>query len=258
MRNRGIQHDNYDKNNVVLFSHDDTQPPIGRGTNIDTGGVNCRIDVSFVPRDMLPFAGTIRDLVAGKWLRGLSMSWQPIKARQLPDHSGGLEFQEVDLLEVSVVPLPALANALLDARSHGVDVTPLRAWASRALDMRAYRGAPRPVLEAIHRATSGTVISLSPPCACRTPTNVKEAVGQRFPLMASLKRFARSTIHLSSTGRCLRRTCSTASAMYFNATVVTAWAPYCSASRTNTSPRVASMIASVVALSVGTLRRGFS
>lgn len=161
VRNKGIQHDNYDRNNVVLFAHDDTMPPIGRGTNIDTSGVNCRIDVSFVPRDVLPFAGTIRDLVAGKWLRGLSMSWQPIQYRYLPDRSG-MDFTEVDLLEVSVVPLPALANALLDARSHGVDVAPLRAWASRALDMRAYRAAPRPMLEAIHRATSGTVTSLSP------------------------------------------------------------------------------------------------
>ena len=109
---------------------------------------------------MLPFAGTIRDLVAGKWLRGLSMSWQPIKYRQLPDHSGGLEFQQVDLLEVSVVPLPALASALADARSHGVDVRPLRSWASRALDTCVYRSAPRQVLEAIHRATSSVTTSL--------------------------------------------------------------------------------------------------
>lgn len=159
VRNAGIEHDNYDRNPVVLWAHDDTTPPIGRGSNINTKGLNCRIDVTFAT-DVLPFAKTIRDLVAGKWLRALSMSWAPIKYRQLPDHSGGLEFQEVDLLEVSVVPLPALADALLDARSHGIDVKPLRSWASRALDKRVYRAAPRAVLEAIHRATLRSTTSL--------------------------------------------------------------------------------------------------
>lgn len=162
VRNAGIKHANYDRNPVVLWAHDDTQPPIGRGTNIDTSGVNCRVDIEFTPDDVNPFGSMIGALVRGKWLRALSMSWQPVKYRKLNDNSGGLDFQEVDLLELSVVPLPALADALADARSSGINVAPLRSWASRALDTRGYRASPRPVLEAIHRATSGRVISLPP------------------------------------------------------------------------------------------------
>jgi hypothetical protein len=107
--NKGIQTANYLRNPIILFAHDDSQPPIGRGSNIDTSGVNCRIDVTFVPADVLPFAGTIRDLVAGKWLRALSMSWQPVDWKYSTDrsHPSGIDFTEVDLLEVSVVPLPA-------------------------------------------------------------------------------------------------------------------------------------------------------
>src|SRR6266404_2662196 len=152
--NRGIQTANYLANPVCLWFHDDSQPPIGRGSNIDTSGVNCRIDVTFVDRDILPFAGTIRDLVAGKWLRALSMSWAPIEWEYSTDRSrpGGADFSKVDLLEISVVPLPALPNALADARSCGVNLYPLRRWAERALDTPMYRAVPRPQLEAIYRA----------------------------------------------------------------------------------------------------------
>jgi hypothetical protein len=151
VRNRGIQTANYLRNPVVLFGHDDSEPPIGRGSNIDTSGINCRIDVTFASRDVLPFAGTIRDLVAGKWLRGISMSWLPIEWG-FADNIPGREFTKVDLLEVSIVPLPALPNALAEARSHGVDARPLRDWAEHALEMPKYHAVPRSQLEAIYRA----------------------------------------------------------------------------------------------------------
>src|SRR5579862_5345364 len=152
--NRGIETANYLRNPVILFCHDDKAPPIGRGSNIDTSGPSARIDVTFVPRDVLPFAGTIRDLVAGKWLRALSMSWQPLEWQYSQDRSraGGIDFAKVDLLEVSVVPLPALPDALLDARAHGVNTEPLCDWAQRALDTRCHRGVTRPQLEAVYRA----------------------------------------------------------------------------------------------------------
>ena len=152
--NKAIKHANYDRNNVALFAHDDKQPPIGRGINIDTSAANCTIDIQFVPRDILPFAGTIRDLVAGKWLRAVSLSWQPIEAKRSSDPDIAAIFTEVDMLEVSIVPLPALPDALLAARSHGVNIRPLGEWAERALDMPGYRGLPRTQLEAIYRSAS--------------------------------------------------------------------------------------------------------
>lgn len=152
--NRGIQTANFLRNPVILWAHDDLQPPIGRGSNIDTGGTNCCMDVTFIDRDVLPFAGTIRDLVAGSWLRALSMSWQPLEWQYSQDRSraGGIDFTKVDLLEVSVVPLPALPDALMDARSRGINTRPLSEWAERALGTRSYHSVPRRQLEAISRA----------------------------------------------------------------------------------------------------------
>jgi hypothetical protein len=152
--NSGIQTANYLRNPVILWAHDDNQPPIGRGSNIDTAGFKCRIDVTFMDKAVSPFAAMIADMVRGKWLRALSMSWQPLEWRYSTDKSrpSGIDFIKVDLLEISVVPLPALPDALLDARSYGVDTQPLHRWAGRALDMRSYHGVPRSQLEAIYSA----------------------------------------------------------------------------------------------------------
>ena len=160
--NSAIEHENYDRNNIVLWAHDDKQPPIGRGLNIDTSTAECTFDLSFVPREILPFAGTVRDLVAGRWLRAVSLSWQPIEAKRSSDPDIAAIFTRVDMLEISVVPLPALPDALLDARSHGVDTAPLYEWAERAIASRSYQAVPRPQLQAIARAASrARVVSIS-------------------------------------------------------------------------------------------------
>jgi hypothetical protein len=150
--NSAIKHANYDKNNIVLFAHDDTQPPIGRGTNINTSGASCTVDITFVPRDILPFAGVIRDLVHGKWMRAVSLSWQPLEWKPSSDPDVDAIFTSVDVLEISVVPIPALPSALLAARSHGVNTKPLYEWAEGQLDKRTYRAVPRLQLEEIARA----------------------------------------------------------------------------------------------------------
>lgn len=187
--NRGIQTANYLRNPVILWAHDDKQPPIGRGSDIDTGGANCRMNVTFIDRDVLPFAGTIRDLVAGKWLRALSMSWQPLEWNFSQDRSrpGGIDFTKVDLLEVSVVGLPALADALLDARSHGINTQPLGEWAERALGTRSYHGVPRPQLEAISRAARMPTLvrRTQSPEARALPGRQERAIYERYEILRS-------------------------------------------------------------------------
>lgn len=150
--NRGIQHANYDGNPVILWAHDDKQPPIGAGSNIDTSQSDCMIDITFVDRGILPFAGTIRDLVAGKWLRAVSLSWMPIKWKRADSPGVDAIFTEVDVLEVSVTPLPALPGALQTARSHGVDTRPIYEWAERLLDTGGIAAVPRDELETLRRA----------------------------------------------------------------------------------------------------------
>lgn len=153
VRNAGIRYANYMADPVMLWAHDDKRLPVAKATRIDTSGQDCRLWWRFVPREIDPFAGMVRDLVAGKWIRALSMSWMPLEGKPLPD--GGFDFTEVDLLEVSFVPIPALPSALIDARSHGVDTRPMFEWAERLLDTGADGGmilVPRVELETLRRA----------------------------------------------------------------------------------------------------------
>ena len=45
----------------------------------------------------------------------------------------GVDFAEQELLEFSIVPVPANAECLVEARAAGIDVEPLRAWAEKTL-----------------------------------------------------------------------------------------------------------------------------
>jgi HK97 family phage prohead protease len=152
--NRGIQYDNFMRDPVIPFAHDATQPPVGRAVNIDTTKDDCRISWKFVPREISAFAGMVRDLVAGGWLRALSMSWQPLEWKFSTDRNrpGGVDFLKVDLLEVSIVPIPALPDALIDARARGVNTTPLYEWAEKLLDTGGMILVPRDELETLRRA----------------------------------------------------------------------------------------------------------
>jgi hypothetical protein len=174
VRNSAINHANFDRNPVVLFAHDDKQPPIGRGTNIDTSSPDCTIDITFAPREILPFAGTIRDLVAGKWLRAVSLSWQPIEYKRSSDPDVTAIFTKIDMLECSIVPLPALPGALLDARSHGIDTAPLYEWAERLLDKGDMTLVARGELEQLRRAAKMPTAAASRPSRTDIPIGENE------------------------------------------------------------------------------------
>ena len=45
-----------------------------------------------------------------------------------------MDFQQQELLEFSIVPVPANADCLIEARSAGIDVEPLREWAAKTLE----------------------------------------------------------------------------------------------------------------------------
>ena len=107
--NRGIQTENYDRNPVILWAHDDSQLPVGRAVGIRIAEPASKVDIEFTPADLNPFGAMVGELVRGKYLNSCSMSWMPIKWKFSTDknRAGGVDFLEVDLLEVSIVPIPA-------------------------------------------------------------------------------------------------------------------------------------------------------
>jgi HK97 family phage prohead protease len=151
---RAWQLENFVRNPVFLWAHDDTLPPIGRVTEI--GDENGKLTgwVEYAERELNPFADTIYQLVRARYINAVSTSWQPLEWSFSRDKSrpGGVDFTKVDLLEISQVPIPAHPAALAEARSHGIDTGPLFSWAERLLDEGGMILVPRNELETLRRA----------------------------------------------------------------------------------------------------------
>lgn len=173
------QVDNFLKNPVFLFCHDDSSLPIGRVTKLAFVGDELRGTVEYMTPDLNPFADTIYRCVRGGWLNATSTSWLPIEYRPANDkrRPGGLNFTSVDLLEISQVPVPAMPDALAEARAAGINLRPLALWAERSLENSSYRAVPRRQLERISRACG--------------PARTVSLPGRSFPTRADRLRRAR-------------------------------------------------------------------
>jgi uncharacterized protein len=110
----GIDLTNYRRNPVVLWAHDATMP-IARCTSIDI------VDGALTATMKFPDAGADQDSdrVLNKIRAGLlnatSIGFRPIKVSPLP--KGGLRFDASELMEFSIVSIPANAGALIQQRS---------------------------------------------------------------------------------------------------------------------------------------------
>lgn len=125
--------DNYRKNPVVLWAHDYRSLPIGKAVEVGSEGDKLVAVADFADH---PFAETVLRLIDGGFLRATSVGFRPEKY-MLNEDRRGLDFVEQELLEFSVVPVPANPEALLVAREFETDVEQLRAWAKGILDGEA-------------------------------------------------------------------------------------------------------------------------
>jgi HK97 family phage prohead protease len=110
----------YRRNPVVLFAHDATAPPVGRMWNIRDDGARLLGDVEFASAETYEFADTIFKLVRDGYLKAGSVGFLPIDYSFSDDRRGGIDFHEQELLEFSIVPIPANANALVQAAAKGL------------------------------------------------------------------------------------------------------------------------------------------
>lgn len=121
----GWQLDRFRKNPVILFAHDYDEPPVGRAVACYVEAGQLLVTVQFAPAEVYDFADTIFRLVTGGYLNAVSVGFIPKKWVWVDDASRpfGLDILEAELLEVSVVPVPAHQDALVQARSKGIDLT---------------------------------------------------------------------------------------------------------------------------------------
>ena len=125
---------NYKKNPVVLFAHDYRSLPIARARKVAAGdGVLKAVD-HFVEQEVYPLAEIIFQMLKRGYLNAASVGFQPMKWLR-NEERGGYDFEEQELLEHSIVPVPANAGALVELRQiKGLDLKPLCEWAEKFLD----------------------------------------------------------------------------------------------------------------------------
>ncbi len=135
---------NFKKNPVVLFAHDARTPPIATATRVFTEDGRLKSAAKFLPPDLadhdhVRFADMIFQMLKHKFMRATSVGFRPIEIKEPEEERGsgfmsGLDFTKQELLEYSIVPVPANPEALQEARSIGIDVKPYKAWMEHVLD----------------------------------------------------------------------------------------------------------------------------
>ena len=109
--------ESYKKNPIILFNHNPLELPIGRGS-VEVVDNQLMIDIEFDIND--PLAAEIGRKVKDGYLNAVSVGFNPIESilrSELPkDHKfyseQGTYFQKSQLLEVSVVTIPANQEAV--------------------------------------------------------------------------------------------------------------------------------------------------
>ncbi len=128
--------ENYLKNPVVLWAHDYSSLPVAKAlkTYVEDGVL--KANDQFADADLYPFADTVYRMYKEGYLSAVSVGFLPTKWMWVEedDRPFGIDFQEQEMLEHSAVPVPANPNALIEARSKGINLAPLAGWAEQVLD----------------------------------------------------------------------------------------------------------------------------
>ncbi len=115
---------NFLRNPVVLWGHDAEALPIGRAFDVGIEGNALKASVRFIPTDTPErgqFAEAVYRLARQGFLGATSVGFRPLKweftedaERGADDWFPGIDFQQQELVEFSVVTVPANPEALLE------------------------------------------------------------------------------------------------------------------------------------------------
>ncbi len=152
----GWQLGTFVKNPVALFGHDSSsiECVIGKAVNVGAVGGKLVGEIEFAEASVNPRADMCFKMVKAGLLNAVSVGFLPIDFSFSVDKErrGGMDFKRQELLEISIVPIPANANALVTARSMGIDTAPMKEWAGKIVDADGSVIVPKNFLEATFRA----------------------------------------------------------------------------------------------------------
>jgi len=149
----GWELDNFKKNPVALFSHD-ARFIVGTWKNLRIEKNGLRGDLELAKEGTSDRIDEIRRLVEAGILRAVSVGFKPMEHEPLDakDPWAGVRYTKSELVETSLVAVPANPNALAVAKSFGVSPDTLRLVfakhgtedaTTRRRDLRAKHGDPQ-------------------------------------------------------------------------------------------------------------------
>lgn len=128
----GIDTASYERNPVVQWAHDYKSLPIGRCVAIERSATRLVATVEFASAELNPMADQIFRMVKAGFINACSIGFRPLEWTYDEDR-GGVNFLKSEMLEFSVCPIPANAEALVAAHAAGIDTSVLKGWAERVL-----------------------------------------------------------------------------------------------------------------------------
>jgi HK97 family phage prohead protease len=136
----GWRLENFKRNPVVLWGHDGSMLPVGRATSVWVQNGKLKAKATLAPADVSQYAERVRSMIAGGFLTATSVGFAPIKYAfsEDPSRKYGIDFLEQELLEFSIVTIPANPDALLDPGQ--LDQKAAQARRLRDLDIIRIRG----------------------------------------------------------------------------------------------------------------------
>jgi hypothetical protein len=103
--------------------------PVARCVRLDRFPDRLIALAEFATEDLNPMAEQVFRMIKAGFLQACSIGFRPLRW-SYNEARGGLDFHEVEMVEFSIVPIPAHPQALIAA---GVDVTTMRRWAEHML-----------------------------------------------------------------------------------------------------------------------------
>ena len=126
----GAELDAYQRNPVVLYGHDHHGLPVGRAMALQvTPGSDIRASFVWLKDD--PFADRVRNAFEQGILNAASIGFRPMTGEP---NGRGTRYTRWELLEFSLVPVPANSHAVRALKQLGLDDPPELARASAGLD----------------------------------------------------------------------------------------------------------------------------
>ncbi len=145
----------------ALWHHDHRTPAIGRWINMTTSP-DLEGDLAFTRAGVDPFSDMLWNLAVAGVVKTCSVGFLPKEWVWVEDDDRpwGIDFKRQELLECSLVNVPANASAVQLAKAKGIDMRPLADWAERLLDDYHQTGGGiwinRVDLDALRKAAAGS------------------------------------------------------------------------------------------------------